>query len=420
MALKKLFFLCTIALAFTASAMRGPRDYMYVDDALRRAKQEGVSGQYLADLEKNLKTNEVGRDEGGILVDRATAQDLISEAGVAQVMGQSAASTPPAPKERRAAQAPATPEARAVGLDIRNLVDTSTGEYKDFVTTQRELEGIRQRRNAAQSSYEKTKSIGDEERVYALADELNGREHDYIEKLRVRKHYFYGGDALWYYLGARGLLQLMRNDPVYGPIYALLDNGAPFSTLNLKNPFVYLISFNQIENICGFGVVANAYASHQLAQEGRPLACERTRALAEMIFTRDLEKRLQKAACGEVEYAWVEQLLPVMQEIGLNPTDVELLSDVTIDNLSKALNAGKPLQATTDLIAKLGKMKDNSVQFIVYNIAGVHWVILPIVKIKGIYTMYLLNSTNAPLEKNDPAVRLVRYIDAVIERVKKK
>ena len=209
----------------------------------------------------------------------------------------------------------------------------------------------------------------------------------------------------------KNVLPHIKVSDIHGPVFTQLDDGAPLSRLGLRNPFIHLVSLNQIDNICGFSAVANAYALEQQLNKQKPISSDTTREFAEKVFTDKIKEHSAfeklRNDDGGVDYADAQTIIQVATKLGLEKGTLEFLDRDTVKFLHEGLKEGKSIDRNAELCNKL---LNNPVTHIIYNVGGAHWVLLSVVTEKEVSTLYLLNSSNAPLQQGDDVAQLLRYI----------
>ncbi len=298
-------------------------------------------------------------------------------------------------------------QASSVPLAIENFVDRNSPAYREFV----EVKKIVDRLN---TSITGNQLCGRD--PVTFVERKSQTEAEYVQLLQSRaSSFYYRGDDFWYYRAIKNPhdLNLMNADPLLGPMYCRLNNGSLMSSLPLKNPFVHLLSFNQIENICGFAALANAKALETQMATGRQITFAETRRLAEANI--EIVRPVMEELTGNILNAGQERLARASTRLNFEDEgNIEYLDKRAVEDLHKQLKKGTHKERNGELEKKIALLDK---VHIVYNVGGAHWVLLSVLKVQpGRVTMYLLNSSNAPLAPQDDVALLVSYIDDVIER----
>ncbi len=370
--------------AFVFSMHPMQRDVIFMEDAISLARSKGVSGQALVELETKL-LGSADTTQDTFPINRKEAYQLIEEAMVAQALAQ-------APERE--------PGKETFGrLKVYQFFNKSTPYHKQFESMKRQLFVARKEKDELKRALE-----------------VSTIEQKFIKELQKESAspWFYTGDLLWRVLFVKNTLPLLRVSSVHGPVFTLLDTKKPLSTLNLKTPFVYLLSFNQIENICGFAALANAYAIEQQVKDDQTITFERTRQLAQEVFLDKIERDpvFKELQCGvSIQYGDASQVIAVAEHLGLDTEAFEFLDSDTVQFLHSALKEGRPVDRNAEIITKL---ITRPVTHFIYNVGKGHWVLLSAVRSEHGSTLFLLNSSNAPLRENDEVVQLIRHIDDLI------
>ena len=122
-----------------------------------------------------------------------------------------------------------------------------------------------------------------------------------------------------------------------------------------------MVSMGQIDNICGFGSVANAAAVGSQVAQGRVPTCAETRNLAEGYIAHDLQALIDTVvSCSPDGYAQDKDITDAANLLGLNDDVFEIF-------YSAEANSG--LQE---------KIANNEVVHVVRNVGGAHWVIVSV------------------------------------------
>ena len=299
-------------------------------------------------------------------------------------------------------------------LVIENFVDQRSPEYEEYLEVKKAIDRLQDEIAATE------KKRMDPVDLVLRKSQI---EEEYIQLLQNRASldgspaFYYRGDDYWYYRVIKNPhdLELMIVDAQQGPLYSRLNSGSLVSTLPLKNPLIHLLSFNQIENICGFAALANAKALEtQMVwfQDGGITFAE-TRRLAEANL--DIVRPVMEEIRGNIVDAGQERLARASTRLNFeNEGNIEYLDKHAVDDLHKRLKLGKYIERTGELEKKIASLDK---VHIIYSVDEVHWVLLSVLKVApGQFTMYLLNSSNAPLTPQDDITLLVSYIDDVIEQ----
>lgn len=248
--------------------------------------------------------------------------------------------------------------------------------------------------------------------------ETSNNEHDVIEKTKLQRElldelkdqsqsrWFYTGDLIKQALELQGTS--IENQPPFG-----LTIRVPREVrIDLSNPLVYLVSFGQIENTCGFHALANAYAITQQVNENKPITYEATREMAQQVFKSRIEsdahfKTLVCAASfNEPEY---NDLLSVIQAIGLRSNFDADPNFFLIDDTNINEQSVQPIQAQ--------QIRFNQVTSFMYRRAG-HFLVVSVVHRNGIYTMFALDSLNTSLLPGSKNAQFIAHIDNLIQMAK--
>lgn len=302
---------------------------------------------------------------------------------------------------------------------IERFVDQRSPEYQEFLVVQEEINHLNAqiralgRRDPLHLSVEKSVL----EDTYCRL--LQGRGQTYFFQDGRQPSFFYKGDDLWYYRAIRNSREVsfIENHSIQGPCVNRLNSDAPIRALRLKNPFIYLVSFNQIENICGFAALANAAALEVQATTGRPITFAETRKLAEDNICRILApvmEDLPRGDEGRIEYAGQELLARGATRLNLDGI-VEYFDKRAVQDLHERLRRG----VHADRNAQFERIiAGNRNLHIIYNVGGCHWVNVSLIRdVEGRRHMFLLDSSNAPLEEENDVTILLRYCDDIIESV---
>lgn len=181
---------------------------------------------------------------------------------------------------------------------------------------------------------------------------------------------------------------------------------------DLSNPLVYLVSFQQIENTCGFHALANAYAITQQVTENRPITYEGTRELAQKTFQTKIESdpSFKQLVCPTIfnqpEYS---DLLSVIKQLGFRSHFDPDPNFFLIDNTNIDEASVQPIQAQ--------QIRFNPVTNFMYRTPG-HFLIISVVHKEGNYTMFLLDSANSPVHVGGQGARFIAHIDNLIQMAK--
>ncbi len=430
----RLFFWFAGFLVFSCRGMQS--DVIFLEDALKTAQGRGIDQYHLAELEEQLIAI-ADKNVEELPIARRKAYELIEEAETQQIIDQTHATKSPAVPSRvaetmhvsavqslqNANMAPAvfrsplsrpavkpTTQATTKPLNIQDYFDKRSPVRADFTKAQGKL-------LERDEKIDQAVAAGNDSLYLELSLEKEKLEKLLQEKLKraSRSPWFYTGDLLWRSIASRQYDPLLAVNNVHGPVYATLDDGTPLSGLSLKNPFVYVVSSNQIEDTCGFSALANLVAVNAQVSQGQPITFARTRELAEKVFSEAITnlpafKKLQRG--GAVEYSADVDLIPSAVQLNIDPNSIELVSPETIGFLHTALKTGKKVDAIKHLKEKLQTLP---VTYFIYNVAGCHWVLLAVVRKEGVSTMYLFDSLNAPLRAGNGVTKLVSYIDDLLE-----
>ncbi len=274
-----------------------------------------------------------------------------------------------------------------------------------------EFKAVRAKLQASDAKIAQAVRNGNDVDYVTFSSEKSDFENRYINALRNRaktsfssgEPLFYPGDLLWYYVATSRPhdLRLLYGDSTHGPVFARLDTGDSLNTLNLKNPLIHLLSMGQIANICGFGAVANAAAISRQATAGDLPTFVDTRKYAEDFLTQGIPNLVTEVLARSVDgYADAQDVIKAAQLLGIKDF-FEIFYDVHA-------NAG-----LHERIARYGTFH------VACNVGGAHWALVSIVKHQDTYTMYLLNSSNAPLKNGDTVVTLIRHVDEMIQLIQR-
>lgn len=178
--------------------------------------------------------------------------------------------------------------------------------------------------------------------------------------------------------------------------------------INTKGSFYQLVSHQQIYTSCGFNSLANACAIEQLVRDGLPITAEHIRALAEFCF-------LDTIHCSDV-------FRSLQFEDGIHLADglhIEKASDdikkkylIPFHQIYLSANELVAFQDETTMQPIIDLIKANPVVHFIINGSG-HWVLVSIVREKGAYVLYHLNSTNEPIHEG-PLMPIISYLEELI------
>lgn len=389
------FMAISIVSISSISAMERQRDVIFLEDAIKQAENVGVSGDHLGRLRETLRAA-AKTSKKGLPIDRTRAYTLIEEAQMAQVMGE-------VPTEE-----PKGETFKPFSLD--QFLDKQSPIQEEF--------------ESFKTGYEKVKDdpvMGPIWGFHGFTGMIKGLKN------ASQSPWFYTGDLLWRYLDVwyseeeMNPAQLIKVSSVYGPVFTQFKSKAPLSQLNLKNPFVYLVSFNQIENTCGFSALANAQAIAQ--QQPNTPNFKDTRTYAEAAFSKRIATlpEFTQLRCaqtgGSADAATIKK---VAIEMGIDENAIETLDSKTVIQrlFPHIKHSDKFFKESATLIEKL---TSQPVTYIFYDVGGGHWVLLAVATQNGVSTMYLLDANNNPLKEDEfsSVNPLIRYIDELIEASKK-
>jgi hypothetical protein len=248
--------------------------------------------------------------------------------------------------------------------------------------------------------------------------ETSNSEQDVIEKTRLQRELLnelvQQSQSRWFYTGnlLNQALELQGTPIVDQPPFGLTIRVPREVRIDLSNPLIYLVSFGQIENTCGFHALANAYAITQQVNENKPITYEATREIAQQVFKSRIESddHFKKLACAvsfnEPEYS---DLLSVIKTVGFHSNfDADpnffLIDDTNINDSSV-----QPIQAQ--------QIRFNSVTNFMYRRAG-HFLIVSVENRNGNYTMFALDSLNSPLVAGSKNAQFIAHVDNLIQMAK--
>ncbi len=414
-------------------------DIIFLEDALARAQKLGIDADHRIQLtDKLLAIADTAKEE--LPIPRSKAYELIEEAATQQIIDQTNepktavvpsqgarpmrifsndddedVTTSQSQRNANSSTSVSRPaiksstQAAIKPLNLQDYFDKRSPLQADFAKAQGQLRVLDEK-------IERAVAAQNDSLYLRLSHEKEGIETPFIERLRKASQspWFYTRDLLWRYMTVRHFDHLLAISSVHGPVYAALDDGTPLSTLPLKNPFVYLVSFNQVENTCGFSALANLFAVNAQVAQGKPITFSQTRELAEKAFSETITalpafKNLERG--GAVNYSADVDLIPSAARLKIDPNTIELVSHETISFLHNALKTGRKIDAIEHLKEKLHTLPFT---YIIYNVGGCHWVLLAVVSKDGVPSMYLLNSSNAPVRVGDDVMKLVTYIDDLL------
>lgn len=233
-------------------------------------------------------------------------------------------------------------------------------------------------------------------------------EYELLAQLAEKSasRWFYTGNLIDKALELKGIS--IENKPPFG-----LTIEVPRDVRkDLSNPLVYLVSFQQIENTCGFHALANAYAITQQVKDKNPITQENTRRIAQNVFQSRIEsdQKFSHLVCpnsfNEPEYS---DLLSVIESLGFNSNFGADPNFFLIDATNINDPVVQPIQAQ--------QIRFNPVTNFMYRTRG-HFFIISVVNRDDHYTMFLLDSANSPLEVGGEAARFVAHVDNLIQMAK--
>lgn len=179
-------------------------------------------------------------------------------------------------------------------------------------------------------------------------------------------------------------------------------------TFKTNTPLHHLVSHHQIFTSCGFNSLANAYAIERQLKEGVPITAECTRKYAEFCFAYTVAPSVAfKAQLSENGIKFADS-----EGFGKAADDIARRYNMPLHliYLSAAELASFKDEITMQPIIKL--IKSNPAVHFVYNV-GAHWVLVSIVRQKGGYAMYHLNSANDPMDVGQMGP-VMTYLDGLI------
>lgn len=233
-------------------------------------------------------------------------------------------------------------------------------------------------------------------------------EHELLIQLAEKSasRWFYTGDLINQALELKGI-------PIEDKLPFGLTIEVPRDVRkDLSNPLVYLVSFQQIENTCGFHSLANAYAITKQVKDKKPITQENTRKIAQEIFQKKIvpDAKFKHLICpnsfNEPEYS---DLLSVMETLGFNSHFDQDPNFFLIDTTNINDPDVQPMQAQ--------QIRFNPVTNFMYRTRG-HFFIISVVNQDDHYTMFLLNSANSPLDVGGEGARFVTHVDNLIQMAK--
>lgn len=164
-------------------------------------------------------------------------------------------------------------------------------------------------------------------------------------------------------------------------------------SVQTRTPLHHLVSHHQIFSSCGFNTLANAYALERQAKDGLPITAERTRKYAEFCFACTLTRSqpfIKLLFDGGINAAHSEEFSAAADDILKNyavPLHLIYLSTPELPSF----------EDETTKIPIIELIKSNPAVHFGFN-AGGHWVLFSIIRQRGYYLIYYLNSANDPID----------------------
>jgi hypothetical protein len=367
----------------TVSACKGMSDTMCLHDAVAYAERLGLAQESMDRLKRQF-LDLADRSAPNSFIRRDVALEIIDSDQIEQVTQQS---------------------------------QKDSDFFSKRVATDKELGNFQAQMRQRIEKRDRAIATNNDALLLQSVSEIEELENGYKQNLKKASasRWFFAGDLLWKYLSFKGAIGYLEHSYTDGPHFIKLEDGTLLSSLSLKHPFYHMVSCHQIEEACGFLGIANMAAITTQVSQGVPPTFDRTRELAEKIFTEKIceiagFKRMENN--GSIDHSKDLHLIPLALILGIDNQTIELTSSAIISFQHEALKKGRKIEATEQLQKKLQSLP---VTHIFYNAGKDHWVLLSVVRKNGLSTMYLLDSLNAPLQQDNDIMKLIRFVDELLE-----